>query len=214
MPSLVVQLAQPAAQLLAHLGVERAERLVEQQHARLDRQRAGERHALALAAGELRRIAARRSRSSCTRSSSSSTRSRDLRLGGRVAARPHAQAEGDVLEHASCGGTARSAGTRSRRGARARRADARPRRRTGPRPRSGNSSPAMMRSSVVLPEPDGPSSAHELARRGSSRLDAVERGEAVEALGDADLDRRHDGLLGRPARAAQRARRAPFEQRS
>ena len=54
----VVQLAQPAAQLLAHLGVERAERLVEQQHARLDGERAGQRDALALAAGELRRIAA------------------------------------------------------------------------------------------------------------------------------------------------------------
>jgi hypothetical protein len=50
---LVVQPPQPAPQLLAHLGVERAERLVEQQHLRLDRQRAGQRHALALAAGEL-----------------------------------------------------------------------------------------------------------------------------------------------------------------
>ena len=39
------------------LRVEGAERLVEQQHARLHRQRAGERHALALAAGELRGIA-------------------------------------------------------------------------------------------------------------------------------------------------------------
>ena len=56
-PVRVVDLAQPAAQLLAHLGVERAERLVEQQHPRLDRERAGERHALALAAGELGRIA-------------------------------------------------------------------------------------------------------------------------------------------------------------
>ena len=54
---LVVQPPQPLAQLGADLGVERAERLVEQQHARLDRQRAGERHALALAAGELRRVA-------------------------------------------------------------------------------------------------------------------------------------------------------------
>jgi hypothetical protein len=50
----VVQAAQPAAQFLAHLGVERAEGLVEQQHARLDRQRAGQRDALALAAGQLR----------------------------------------------------------------------------------------------------------------------------------------------------------------
>ena len=56
-PVLVVDLAQPAAQLRAHLGVERAERLVEQQDARLDGERAGERHALALAAGELGRIA-------------------------------------------------------------------------------------------------------------------------------------------------------------
>ena len=54
---LVVQAAQPAPQLLAHLGVERAEGLVEQQHARLDGERAGQRDALALAARELRREA-------------------------------------------------------------------------------------------------------------------------------------------------------------
>ncbi len=54
---LVMQRAQPFAQLLAHLGVERAEGLVEQQDARLDRERARERNALALAAGELARIA-------------------------------------------------------------------------------------------------------------------------------------------------------------
>ena len=56
---LIVQPAQPAAQLLAHLGVERAERLVEQQHARAHGERAGERDALALAAGKLRGIAVR-----------------------------------------------------------------------------------------------------------------------------------------------------------
>ncbi len=54
---LVVQPQQPLAQLLAHARVERAERLVEQQHLRLGRERARERHALPLAAGELRRIA-------------------------------------------------------------------------------------------------------------------------------------------------------------
>ena len=43
--------------LLAQLQVERAERLVEQQHARAVDDRAGERDALALAAGELRRLA-------------------------------------------------------------------------------------------------------------------------------------------------------------
>ena len=52
---LVVEPAQPCAQLLAHRGVERAERLVEQQHLGLDRQRPRERHALALPARELGR---------------------------------------------------------------------------------------------------------------------------------------------------------------
>ncbi len=52
-----MQAAQPAAQLLAYLGIERAERLVEQQHARLHRQGAGQRDALTLAARELRGIA-------------------------------------------------------------------------------------------------------------------------------------------------------------
>ena len=50
---LLVQPAQPLAQLGADLRVQRAERLVEQQHARLDGQRARQRHPLALAAGEL-----------------------------------------------------------------------------------------------------------------------------------------------------------------
>ena len=47
--------AQPAAQFLAHLRVERAKRLVQQQHLRLHGERAGQRDALALAAGKLRR---------------------------------------------------------------------------------------------------------------------------------------------------------------
>ncbi len=54
---LVVELAQPAAQVAAHGGVERAEGLVEQEHGGLDRERAGERDALALAAGKLGREA-------------------------------------------------------------------------------------------------------------------------------------------------------------
>ena len=54
---LVVEPSQPRAQLLAHLRVERPERLVEEQHLGLDRERAGERHALTLPTGELRRIA-------------------------------------------------------------------------------------------------------------------------------------------------------------
>ena len=53
----VVQRHQPFAQFLADLGVHRAERLVQQQHAGLGRQRAGDGHPLALAARELVRIA-------------------------------------------------------------------------------------------------------------------------------------------------------------
>ncbi len=45
------------AQLGAHLGVERRERLVEQQHRRLDRQRPGQRDALLLATRELAGVA-------------------------------------------------------------------------------------------------------------------------------------------------------------
>ena len=51
-----LQVLDLGAQLLAHLGVERRQRLVEQQHRRLRRQRARERHALLLAAGQLMRI--------------------------------------------------------------------------------------------------------------------------------------------------------------
>jgi hypothetical protein len=54
---LVVQAAQPAAQFLAHLGIQRAEGLVQQQHARLHGKGAGQGNALALATRELRREA-------------------------------------------------------------------------------------------------------------------------------------------------------------
>ena len=54
---LLLQRLQFLLHLLAELEVERAERLVEQQHLRPVDQRAGERHALALAAGKLRRAA-------------------------------------------------------------------------------------------------------------------------------------------------------------
>src|SRR5262249_62035226 len=51
----LVQAAEPLAELLAHLRVERAEGLVEQEHLRLGGERARERDALALPARELRR---------------------------------------------------------------------------------------------------------------------------------------------------------------
>ena len=54
---LVVQPAQPRAQILADLCVQRAERLVEQQHLRVHSERARQRHPLPLPAGQLVRIA-------------------------------------------------------------------------------------------------------------------------------------------------------------
>ena len=54
---LVVEAAQPLAKLLADVRVEGAERLVQKQHLGLHGERASERHALALAARELRRVA-------------------------------------------------------------------------------------------------------------------------------------------------------------
>ena len=62
------------AQRGAHLGVERAERLVEQQHLGLHGQRPGERDTLLLAAGELVRVALGRAAPSSTSSSISATR--------------------------------------------------------------------------------------------------------------------------------------------
>ena len=53
-----MQPAQPGSQILADFGVQRTERFVEQQHLRVDRQRARERHALTLATGKLTGITA------------------------------------------------------------------------------------------------------------------------------------------------------------
>ena len=57
MPRRLLQALQLFLHLLAQLQVERAERLVEQKHFRLVDEGAGERHALALAAGKLARPA-------------------------------------------------------------------------------------------------------------------------------------------------------------
>ena len=57
MPDLALQTGQLELQLLAQLGVERAERLVEQQHPRAQHERPGECHALLLTARQLVRLA-------------------------------------------------------------------------------------------------------------------------------------------------------------
>ena len=54
---LVVQATEPAPEVLAHVGVEGSEGLVEQQHGRLDGEGAGERHPLSLATRQLPRVA-------------------------------------------------------------------------------------------------------------------------------------------------------------
>src|SRR3954462_4955188 len=53
----LVDIAQPAAKVFSHLRIQSPERLVQEQHPRLNRQRPRERHALALAARELGREA-------------------------------------------------------------------------------------------------------------------------------------------------------------
>jgi hypothetical protein len=92
--NLVVQPPQPRAQLCAHLGVQRAERLVEQQHARLDGERTRQRHALTLAAAELRRVPVRVAGQPDDREQLLHAR---VYLGLRPLA--HAQPERDVLAH-------------------------------------------------------------------------------------------------------------------
>ena len=59
---LALQLAQLQLEVLAQLGVEGAEGLVEEQHARVQHQRASQRHPLLLPAGELGRAALGRAR--------------------------------------------------------------------------------------------------------------------------------------------------------
>src|SRR5206468_9267333 len=87
----VMHLAQPAAQVATHLCIERAERLVEQEHAWIDRQSARERHTLALAAGQLRRRALAETRQA-NQLEQLPDATRDLRFGRPLASRPHAQA--------------------------------------------------------------------------------------------------------------------------
>jgi hypothetical protein len=90
----VLQRAQFDLHLVAQLGVERAERLVEQQHRRLDHQRAGQRHALALAAGQLTRIALGQRLEVHQRE-----RLVDARLALAALDLAHLEAEADVLGH-------------------------------------------------------------------------------------------------------------------
>ena len=94
-----MQLAQPAPQGLAHLGIERTKGLVEQQHPGFNRQRPGQGDALALAARQLVRKAVRHVAELHPLQQGCHT-GLDLALGRAAGAGPHPQAEGHVLEHA------------------------------------------------------------------------------------------------------------------
>ncbi len=96
---LVMQPAEPAAEVFPHLGVERPERLVQQEDLRLHRQRAGEGNALLLPARELRGIAVGQ-RFELHQPQQFQHALADIRLGRPLRARAHAEAKGDVLEHA------------------------------------------------------------------------------------------------------------------
>src|SRR5690606_35494253 len=94
----IVDLTQPSAQVTAHLGIERAEGLVEQQYARFDGERPRQGDALALAAGELVRIAVAKPRQlheiEQLRGSPPDLAPREA-----VASAPDRQAEADIVEH-------------------------------------------------------------------------------------------------------------------
>ena len=91
---LVVQPPQPCAQVGANLGVEGSEGFVEQQDARLDGQRARERHALALAAAELAGVARL-----VAAQPDDAEQLVDLGADLGLRALADAQSEGDVLAH-------------------------------------------------------------------------------------------------------------------
>ena len=155
---LVVQAADLEAHLLAQVGVEVGQRLVEQQHLGLDDDGAGQRHALLLAARQLGRIAVLQRaqlhdvEDACRRGASISAARQLAQLAGRSRrSRPP-----------SCSARSRSSGRSST----CRASPAAPRRPaeeiTWPSisivPASGGMKPAIMRSVVVLPQPEGPSS--------------------------------------------------------
>ena len=91
-----MQVAQLDLHLLAQLLVERRERLVQQQDARLEHDRARQRHALPLAAGELVELRARQA-------PELDQLERAVRRGPSISARgdaPQLKRKGDVLCHA------------------------------------------------------------------------------------------------------------------
>ncbi len=139
----------------AGLRVERPERLVHQQDARVDRQRAGDRGALLHAAGQLRRVAVLKPGETDQIDEIAVPATSGCRAAG-----PAFQDRRERFASPSSTGTARNAETRCRGRGRARRP-------AGPRPGSAPDStgknPPTRYNSVLLPQPLGPSRRDELA---------------------------------------------------
>jgi hypothetical protein len=95
---LVVNLAEPTAKVTAHLGIERAERLIEEKQARLDGKRPGKGHALTLTSRQLRRITPLEARE-LNEVEQLKRAALDLLPARPPLVRPHTQAEADILEH-------------------------------------------------------------------------------------------------------------------
>ena len=95
---LVVKPSQPAAQFGPHLGVQGAERLIEEEHLRLHGQGPGQGDPLPLAAGELGRVAVRQS-FELHQLEQVLDLFPDILFGGAYGTRLHVQAEGHIVGH-------------------------------------------------------------------------------------------------------------------
>ena len=162
MPNVCQSAQQIVVELEAGDLVERGEWLVHQQQLRLGDQRAGDRDAHLHAAGQFARIGAARTRRSPTRSSAASTRVAPPVASSAV----EIERQQHVVERRSPTASASAPGRRSR-SARAR-PESQPAAGHSTAPAVGSLNPAMMRSAVDLPQPDGPSSARNSPARTSS----------------------------------------------
>ena len=166
-----VDLAPDFQQMRLHLGtrlrVERAERLVHQQNARLIGERAHDRHALLHAAGQLMRIGVGEFLQTDEIAAIAAPRCSASYLLVAV----DLEAEHHVLLHGQPGEQRVALEHHAAVAARARSPACL---RAAPRPRLCCSSPARMRTSVDLPQPDGPTTQRN-SRRWVCEIDVVER---------------------------------------
>ena len=148
--ALVAQLAEQRLDARAARPRRRRERLVEQQHRRVLQQRAGDQHALALAAGERRRSGGGRGRRGRRARAPRRAASRSARATRRQAGVRRVRAHQHDVERADREVEPRAIGLRH---------VGRQRPRARPSRAAPGSSPSSARNSVVLPPPLGPSTA-------------------------------------------------------